>query len=189
MSGVAAEMDIDEIHRLTAEEYHQLIESGGLHEDTRVELIDGLIVDMSPKTPAHERAIGWILDCFFAQVDVARYAIRAGVPLSLGNSEPEPDLLILDREVPQPHHPATAELVVEVALSSRRRDLRVKPRLYAGAGVPVYWVIDLDGGRAIQHSEPVGGEYQRVEVVTELTAPHLGLAPVAVAEVLAAIAR
>jgi hypothetical protein len=47
-------------------------------------------------------------------------------------------------------------------------------------------VIDIDGGRAVQHSDPVGGEYQRVEVVTELTAPHLGLAPVAVSDVLAA---
>ena len=50
----------------------------------------------------------------------------------------------------------------------------------------MYWVIDLDGGRAVQHSEPADEEYRRVEVVTELTAPHLGLAPVAVADVLAA---
>src|SRR3954452_7756666 len=92
-------------------------------------------------------------------------------------------------DVDQPHHPATAALVVEVAVSSRRRDLRVKPRLYAGAGVPVYWVIDVDGGRGVQHSEPVDGEYQRVEVVTELTAPHLGFAPIPVADVLAATAR
>jgi len=48
---VAVETDIDEVHRLTAGQYH-LIESEGLDEDTRVELIDGLILDMSPKTPA-----------------------------------------------------------------------------------------------------------------------------------------
>ena len=62
MAWRAAETDLDEIHRLTADEYHQLIESGGLDEDTRVELIDGLLLDMSPKTPAHERVIGGSMD-------------------------------------------------------------------------------------------------------------------------------
>jgi Uma2 family endonuclease len=189
MSRVAVENDFDEVHRLTAEEYHQLIESGGFDEDARIELIDGLLLDMSPKTPAHERAIRFLVARFFAEIDADRFAIGVGAPLSLGNSEPEPDIVVFDQEAPQPYHPASADLVVEVALSSRHRDLRVKPRLYAAAGVPVYWVIDVDGGRAIQHSEPVDGSYQRVEVVTELTAPHLALTPVAVADVLAATAR
>ena len=186
MSGVAVETDIDEVHRLTADEYHQIIESGGFDEDSRVELIDGLVLDMSPKTPAHERVIGWLMDRLFAGIALDRYAIRVGAPLSLGNSEPEPDLIVIDREAQQPYHPATAELVIEVAVSSRRRDLQVKPRLYANAGVPVYWVIDVDGGRAVMHSQPADGTYQRVEVVTELTAPRLGLAPIPVADVLSA---
>ena len=165
-----------------------MVEAGTFDEDTRVEFIDGLILDLSPKTTEHERAIRWLLKRLVT-LDLERYDIGIGAPLSLGGSEPEPDLLVLDRDVDEPYHPATAELVIEVAVSSQRRDLRIKPRLYAGAEVPVYWVIDLDGGRAVQHSEPVDGEYQRVEVVTELTAPHLGLAPIAVADVLAATAR
>jgi len=189
MSRVAVETDIDEVHRLTADEYHQIIESGGFDEDSRVELIDGLVLDMSPKTPAHERVIRFVLDRFIAGIDLDRYSIGVGAPLSLGNSEPEPDLAIFDRKRDDPYHPATADLVVEVAVSSRRRDLRVKPRLYAGAQVPVYWVIDIDGRRAVLHSEPSDGEYGRVEVVTELTAPHLGLAPIPVADVLAVSAR
>jgi Uma2 family endonuclease len=183
---VVVETEIDEVHRLTADEYHQLVESGGFGEDTRVELIDGLILDMSPKTPAHERVISRLAQRFYAEIDLDRYEIRVGAPLSLGNSEPEPDLVVLDRAVPHPYHPATAELVVEVAVSSRRRDLRVKPRLYPSAGVPVYWVVDVDGGRAVAHADPVDGEYRRVEVVTELVAPHLGLEPIPVAGVLAA---
>src|SRR4051794_23477479 len=183
MRGVAApELEIDEVHRLTADEYHQMVESGGFAEGARIELIDGLILDMSPKTGAHERAISLLARRFYAQVDQNRHEIRVSAPLSLGNSEPEPDLIVFDPAVAQSPHPTAAELVVEVAVSSRRRDLHVKPRLYAVAGVRVYWVIDIDGGRAVMHSEPVGGEYRRVEVVTELTAPHLGLAPVAVAD-------
>src|SRR4051794_31770140 len=175
MPGVAADTGLHEVHRLTADEYHKLVESGGLDEGTRVELIDGLLLDMSPKTVAHERAIRWLLRRLFAEVDTERFDIGVGAPLSLGDSEPEPDLVVFDRDVDQPHHPATAALVVEIAVSSQRRDLRVKPRVYAGAGVPVYWVIDVDGGRAVLHSEPVDGAYARVEVVTELTAPPIGL--------------
>lgn len=55
MTGVPAETEFEEVHRLTADEYHQMIEAGGFDEDARIELIDGLLVDMSPKTPAHER--------------------------------------------------------------------------------------------------------------------------------------
>ena len=181
MSGVAVD---SEIYRLTAEQYHLLIESGAFDEKSRVELIDGLLLDMSPKTPEHENIIGWLLDRLIDAVDRDRYQIRAGAALSLGASEPEPDLLVIARESERPYHPATAELVVEVAVSSRNRDLKVKPRLYAGAGVSVYWVIDVERGRAVQHTQPQGDEYGRVEIVTELTAPHLGLR-VVVADALA----
>jgi Uma2 family endonuclease len=189
MDAMAADTGLSDVHRLTADEYHQLIESGGFDEDARIELIDGLLVDMSPKTREHEQAIAWLLKRFFAEIDVSRYEIRVGAPLSLGASEPEPDLIVVDPASDRPYHPATAALVVEVAVSSQRRDLRVKPRLYAAAGVPVYWVIDVDGGRAVMHSEPAGDHYERVEVESELTAPHVGLAPLPVADVLAAAGR
>jgi len=61
MTGVAAETDLSEVHRLTPAEYHQMVEAGTFDEDTRVEFIDGLILDMSPKTTEHERAIRWLL--------------------------------------------------------------------------------------------------------------------------------
>jgi Uma2 family endonuclease len=181
MGRVAVE---SELYRLTAEQYHLLIESGAFDEKTHVELIDGLLLDMSPKSPEHENIVAWLLQHLFAGVDLERYEIRSGAALSLGDSEPEPDLLVFDRNAERPYHPATAELVVEVAISSRSRDLEVKPRLYAGAGVHVYWVIDVERGRAVQHSQPAGDEYGLVEIVSELSAPRLGLT-VPVADVLA----
>jgi Uma2 family endonuclease len=188
---MAVETGLSDIHRLSADEYHRLIESGGLDENTRVELIEGLILDMSPKSPAHERAIAWLLEVLVLGIDRERYQVRVGAPLSLGDSEPEPDLTVIERGVERPYHPATAALAIEIAHSSQRRDLRVKPKLYAAAGVPVYWVIDLDGRRAVMHSDPADGTYQRVQVLAEgdlLTASHTGLAPIAVADVLAAAA-
>jgi Uma2 family endonuclease len=186
---MAAETGLSDVHRLSADEYHRLIESGGLDENTRIELIEGLILDMSPKSPGHENVIAFLMRRLFAGVDLDRYEIRAAAPLSLGDSEPEPDLIVFEHEIPRPYHPETAALVIEVAVSSQRRDLRVKPSVYARANVPVYWVIDLDDRRAVAHSDPADGTYNHVQVLAErdrLAAPHIGLAPIAVADVLGA---
>ena len=146
---MAVEIGLSDVHRMSADDYHRLIDSGTLDEDTRVELIDGLLLDMSPKSPAHENVIAALADRLLDGLDRGRYQLRIGTPLSIGDSEPEPDLIILERGTAQPYHPATAALVVEVAVSSQRRDLRTKPAIYARAGVPLYWVVDLDGRRAI----------------------------------------
>jgi Uma2 family endonuclease len=183
---MAVEIGLSDVHRMSADAYHQLVESGGLDEDTRIELIDGLLLDMSPKSPPHERVLAWLIEALVLGVDRERFQVRATAPLSLGDSEPEPDLTVIERGVDAPYHPSTAALVIEVAVSSQRRDLRVKPSIYARAGVPLYWVVDVDGGRAVAHSDPTNNEYRRVEIVTELTAPHIGLAPIAVADILAA---
>jgi Uma2 family endonuclease len=183
---MAAEIGLSDVHRMSADDYHRLIDSGSLDEDLRVELIDGLILDMSPKSPAHENVIAFLALQLFTGVDLAAFQVRVGAPLSIGDSEPEPDLIVFDVGTPRPYHPATAALVIEVAVSSQRRDLRTKPAIYARAGIPMYWVLDLDAGRAVMHSEPGDGAYRLVEIVTELSAPHVGLAPIVVADVLAA---
>src|SRR5215213_6639803 len=118
MSGVVAESDFDDIHRLTAAEYHLMTESGGFDEDARIELIDGLLLDMSPKTPQHENVIAFLAGWLFGELDLNRYQPRVGAPLSIGNSEPEPDLIVIERGTEQPYHHATAALVIEVAVSS-----------------------------------------------------------------------
>ena len=186
---MAVETETAEVHRWSPEAYHRLIESGGLDEDSRIELIDGLLVDMSPKSPAHEYALAWLDRAIQLAVDDARFRVRVQMALSLGASEPEPDLAVVELDAPRPYHPATAALVIEVSVSSLRRDLRTKPMVYARAGIPLYWVIDLEGRRAVIHSEPSGEGYRRVETCGadgRLAAPHLGLADIALADVLAA---
>ncbi len=173
---------------MTLDEYHRLIESGGFDEDTRVELIGGLIVAMSPKTPAHEKVLTWLTKWLYANADLTRYQIRSQGPLTLADSEPEPDLTLVAQGTPEPYHPATAALVIEVAVSSRRRDLHDKPRLYAAAGVPDYWVIDVDAGRAVAHRDPGPEDYRTVEELggeDALTAAALAQS-VRVADILAA---
>ena len=78
--GVAA---APEIHRWSPEDYHRLVDSGAL-ADLHVELIDGFIVDMSPRSPAHDDAIQWLDEALRDGLDRSRFAVRAGMALSLG---------------------------------------------------------------------------------------------------------
>ncbi|MDE3133854.1 MAG: Uma2 family endonuclease [Acidobacteriota bacterium] len=153
-----------ELHRLTIAEYHDLIKSGGLSEDMRVELIDGLLVDTGPRSPQHENAIDWLVDWLVGHLDLQRFRMRVTGPLTLGSSEPEPDVAVVDRAPPQRAHPSAARLVIEVAVSSRDRDLRTKPAVYAPY-VTEYWVVDLDRRCLVVHRNAVDGAYRDVNVV------------------------
>ncbi|HEY1689976.1 MAG TPA: Uma2 family endonuclease [Solirubrobacteraceae bacterium] len=176
-------------HRFALDEYHRLIESGGFDEDARVELIEGTIADMSPKTPEHERLVAWLARWLTLAVDAQGYEVHVCAPLTIGDSEPEPDLAVIANDTPQPYHPATATLVIEVAVSSQHRDLRQKPTIYAQALVPEYWVIDLDADRVIAHRDPRDNAYERITEIPGVgrIAPEaLGLPQLDVAELLAA---
>jgi Uma2 family endonuclease len=162
---VASTVDIAGVHRLSSAEYHQLIESGGLDEDARVELIDGLLCDMSPKTPERERVIEYLTRILAIALDHDRYRLRPSGPITIGDSEPEPDFAVVERGTPEPYHPASAKLVIEVSVSSRRRDLEVKPRLYAAAGVTEYWVIDVERRCAVVHRRPGSDGYEEITVL------------------------
>jgi Uma2 family endonuclease len=182
---------VDALHRISPDEYRRLIEAGVFDEDARIELIDGLLVDMSPRTRAHENAVAWLIRRIVANVDEGRYEVRVGAPLTIGTSEPEPDLAVIPHSAPRPHHPATAALVVEVAVSSLTRDLIDKPPIYAQAGVPVYWVVDLNGQRGVTHTSLVEGRYAQVDMVDpggDLLAAGLDLR-ISLRELLAAAAH
>jgi len=186
---VAVETTPTHLHRLSPDEYRRLVEAGVFDEDARVELIAGLLVDMSPKTRAHENAIAWLNRVLLFGVDSARYEVRVAAPLTIGGSEPEPDVAVVERSAPRPYHPATAALVIEVAVSSLVRDLQEKPAVYAGAGIPLYWVVDLEGRRVVTHAEPAGGGYAESAVVAEdgrLAASQIGVSGFSVAELFAA---
>ncbi len=179
-------------HRFSLEEYHQLIQSGGFDEDSRVELIEGVIADISPKTAEHENAIRWLTRWLISAVDPKRFEVGVQTALTLGGSEPEPDLAVIATDVPRPYHPATATLIIEVAVSSQDRDLRQKPVLYAHAGVAEYWVVNLDAGLVVVHRDPTDTGY---EAITEIPADGavqaqaLELPRLEVAELLAAARR
>jgi Uma2 family endonuclease len=146
---------------------------------------------MSPKSPRHERLVEWVAAWLFAHVDLERYRVRPGGPLTLAasGSEPEPDFAVVPRGVEEPYHPATAALVVEIAVSSRRIDLGRKVALYAQAGVGEYWVVDVERKRVIAHRDPRGDGWAEVVALAAgdvLRPAALSLPELAVAELLGA---
>lgn len=186
--------DAQQMHRFSLDEYHRLIEAGAFDEDLRVELVEGVLVDMSPKTREHESAIRWLNRWLIEAVDPERFEVGVGSPITTENSEPEPDLMVIPLSAPRPYHPGTASLVIEVAVSSQRRDLRQKPILYARAGIPEYWVVDLDAGNVVIHRTPSASGDRYESIVTapgggRVEAQALELPTLSVAELLAAARR
>jgi Uma2 family endonuclease len=143
----AAEPDTERLspvrqRRFTLAEYHRMIETGILGEDEHLELLEGEIVQMSPQDKPHARALTKLTRWFVRSLG-DEYAVRPQLPLTLSDSEPEPDLAVVraEEDAAAERHPRTALLVIEVADSSARRDLEVKARIYARAGIPEYWLV------------------------------------------------
>ena len=142
------------------EEYHWLIEHGFFRAGERVELIQGALHLMSPKSPRHAACQSMLLRQLFP-IARDRACVRAQGPITLpeSNSEPEADLVLAaprdggyyDR------HPYAADvlLVVEIAESSLEYDRCVKVPLYAAAGITEYWLADLQENRIEAYREPV----------------------------------
>jgi Uma2 family endonuclease len=168
------------VHHLDTATYGRMVESGAL-ADAPVELLEGLLVHVSPHSPQHAGAI-MALTRHFAQAEAW---LRVQLPLEVPpDSVPEPDLALV--QAPSPAgHPRTALLAVEVSASSRETDRVVKARVYARAGVPTYWIVDVPGRAVEVHSDPGADGYRRCEtygVGERVPSPAAGVAELDVTE-------
>ncbi len=154
------------VRPLLLEEYEQMVEHGILDENSRVELLDGALVEVSPQGDLHAAIIEYLTEWACDNVDRARFRIRCQLPLRLPPaSSPEPDLALVARGDHSIRHPDTASLAVEVAIDSLVKDLEVKRYRYAEAGVDEYWVL-LPAERVIRvHSQLAGSDYAHVRDV------------------------
>jgi len=151
-------------HRITVDEYHRMAEQGSFAPDARVELIDGVIIDMPPIGSPHA-AIGSRLDSLLGEVVGRQALVRCQWPIRLGDdSEPQPDIaLVRPREnFYEDRHPTAADtlLVIEVSATTLNDDLRTKLRLYARHGIPEYWVVDVVSQRLHVFRRPCGAGYE-----------------------------
>jgi len=173
---------------ISVAEYHRMIDAGILSEDERVELLEGVIVTVSPQGDPHALVIERLNKVLVRQLP-DRYRVRPQLPLTLGDrSEPEPDLAVsLVEASTAKQHPRTALLVIEVAGESLRKDRRVKARIYARAGSPEYWLVNLEESCVEVLTEPdaAAGEYRRRAVAAD----HATLRSSAVPELLVPLAE
>jgi Uma2 family endonuclease len=140
------------IAKSTIEQYHELVNIGIL-TDRRVELLLGNIVEMSPKGMFHAVYCGDAVD-YLKQLMGNRAKVREAHPITLPNdSEPEPDIAVV---MPSPHryldhhpYPADIYLVIEYADTTLAKDLNIKQKIYAQAGILEYWIVNLQAAELI----------------------------------------
>jgi Uma2 family endonuclease len=163
-SNVARVLSHAEPRRLSRREYDRLAESG-LFAGERVELIHGMVVQMSPMGPAHSDPVDLLTELLVIAL-AGRARVRIQQPFIAGDdSEPEPDIAIVPLERYATRHPDRAFLIIEVADSSLDHDRDTKSRLYAAAGVPEYWIVNIQEQCVEVHEAAAGGEYSRVRRV------------------------
>lgn len=142
---------------ITVEQYHTFPER---NENGRyTELIRGVVIEKMPKSPLHATLLARLNKFLHRQLP-DEFSIRQDNPVTLRDSEPEPDVAIVRGSIDDfsEHHPATAALAIEVAVTSLPLD-RAKAALYAEAGVEEYWIILARERRVEVYRAPVGELY------------------------------
>ena len=143
--------------RFTIEQYQLLGETGLIGTD--VELLEGIIVKKMSKSPLHSAATQRAAKQLRAVLGT-EWDLRQEQPISHDGSEPEPDMAVVPAKEDDyaSGHPATAALVIEVAVSSVELDYR-KRVIYAGANVGEYWIILPEEKQVEVYTRPAGREY------------------------------
>ena len=163
--------------RWTRLEYERLVDTGIFRPGERLELLAGDLVVREPQGSLHATAVGLAEDALRACFGPG-WVVRVQMPIALDDaSEPEPDVAVVpgtrhDYELAHPSRPA---LLVEVAESSLDADRDYKARLYAHAGVPEYWIVNLVNRVLEVRRTPSGGSYQAVTIL----GPDASIAPLA----------
>jgi Uma2 family endonuclease len=152
------------VWKFTVGQYHQMIHAEILGEDDPVELLEGVLVTKMPKNPPHSLATHLIREALTRLISLG-WCVNTQEPITLADSEPEPDVAVVQGSPRQysDRHPKAEEtaLVIEVADSSLSRDRGLKKRIYARAGIPVYWIVNLPERKIEVYSQPTGVDYQQ----------------------------
>jgi Uma2 family endonuclease len=156
------------IYRLSVAQYLAMVKHGILTQNDRVELIRGWLVPKMTKRPPRVMACGLLMDTLPARIP-AGWHLHLQDPTALEDSVPEPDGAVIRgarRDYDETRgHPQAADvaLVIEVSHSSLDDDRTTKRTLYAEAGIPTYWIVNLVDNVIEVHTAPAGGDYTAVQ--------------------------
>ncbi|NJK75962.1 MAG: Uma2 family endonuclease [Oscillatoriales cyanobacterium RU_3_3] len=153
----------DLILRLSVEQYHAMIQAGILTDDDPVELLEGLLVFKMAKNPPHRLATG-LGRTALENILPRGWYVDSQEPITLQNSEPEPDIAVIrgDRRQYHDRHPGAEDIamIIEISDSTLQRDRTIKKRIYACAGIAIYWIVNLAESRVEVYDRPSGNTAQ-----------------------------
>jgi len=148
----------DLILRLSIEQYHAIIQAGILTDEDSVELLEGWLVFKMPKNPPH-RVTTRLVRTALENILPAGWYVDSQEPITLSNSEPEPDIVVVRGDTRQylDRHPGAEDiaLIIEVSDTTLQRDRTVKKRIYARAGISTYWIVNLVEEQVEVYSQPL----------------------------------
>jgi Uma2 family endonuclease len=155
--------------RFTVDEFSRMAEAGLFLEQPRVELVDGEVIQMTPIGPRHGLCVAALVEWLVPRLG-GRAVVFPQVSIRLGpRTECQPDLLVarLPRAAYRDRTPGPGDvlLLVEVSDTSLGYDQEIKVPLYAEAGIPDVWVVDLVNEAVNVHREPAGEGYRVVQQV------------------------
>lgn len=169
METLTTESPVISRRKLSIDEYHLMAEAGIIRPDERVELIKGEILEMggtplSPIGKDHAAVVRRINNLLNHLLDTTKYIIDQQNPVTIpDHSEPEPDLMVVPYR-----HDFYAEsgvrsedvlLLIEVSDTTLQKDQHIKLPLYAEAGIPEVWIVDINAGKIYQYLRPQQDEY------------------------------
>ncbi len=156
--------------RTTVDAYYKMAETGLLDTEKRYELIHGVVLEMHPISPQHGHRVKRLGDQLNACLE-GKAEVFTQHPIHIGNdSEPEPDVLVLkpplDQYAKRLPRPEDILLIIEVANTTLQTDRTLKLRLYAGAGIPEYWLLNLQKNQLELYRRPDPDEARYLELHT-----------------------
>lgn len=150
---------------ISVEAYHELGRLGKISEKT--ELIDGVIIHKMPKDPVHSSIVIRLFKSI-SSILPAQYSVRPENPITIGLSEPEPDIAIVDYDEKEyiSQHPQNAHFIIEVLNTTLALD-REKATIYAKANIPEYWIINLTTNEIEVYKNPSNSVYESKEIFSK----------------------
>lgn len=153
-------ISIENLWRISVPQYHAMIASGALTEDDRIELLQGWLVEKMPKNPRHS-TITRVIRKYLEQLVPEGVYVDSQEPITTDDSEPELDVFVVkgsELDFVESHpKPKDVSIVIEVSDSTLKQDQTLKKRLYARAGIPVYWIANIPDNQIEVYSEPYEG--------------------------------
>jgi len=154
-------------HYFSVDDYYRMADAGVFPENSRVELIEGEVIEISPPGSRHASCVMRLNNLLHRQTDLSGI-VSVHNPVRLNDfSEPQPDIALLKPRADyySNSHPTPADvlLIIEVADTTVAYDRRVKLPLYARAGIPEAWLMVLPKEIIEVHSQPANGKFQKVQ--------------------------